>query len=76
MGYDWVAWGHRLQRLRKRRGLTQRELADALGVRRNSVNRLENALAVPSVRLLEQLADVLGSTLPTLLTIPRRRTKR
>jgi len=52
--------------------MTQRELAGALGVSRNSVNRLENALAVPSVKLLQRLADVLGTTLPGLLSIPRR----
>ena len=55
--------------------MTQGELADTLGVSRNSVNRLENALALPSVNLLERLADVLGTTLPALLSIPRR-TKR
>ena len=72
MSYDWVAWGRRLQRLRKRQGLTQRELANALGVSRNSVNRLENALAAPSVKLLERLADLFATTLPTLLKIPAR----
>jgi transcriptional regulator with XRE-family HTH domain len=56
--------------------MTQRELADALGVSRNSVNRLENALALPSVKLLERLADVLKTPLPVLLTIPRRTKKR
>ena len=44
-----------------------------LEVRRNSVNRLENALAMPSVNLLERLADVFGTTLPVLLTIPRHK---
>jgi transcriptional regulator with XRE-family HTH domain len=53
--------------------MTQTELAKDLGVSRNSVNRLENALAVPSVRLLERLADQFGTTLPGLLTIPPRK---
>ena len=44
--------------------MTQQELATVLGVRRNSVNRLENAFALPSVNLLERLADVFGTTLP------------
>jgi putative transcriptional regulator len=73
MSYDWVSWGRRLQRLRKRHGMTQRELANVLEISRNSVNRLENALALPSVRLLERLADEFGTTLPVLLTIPRRK---
>ena len=76
MAYDWVSWGRHLQRLRKRQGMTQRALADALGVSRNSVNRLENALAAPSVKLLERLAEEFGTTLPALLTIAPRKKSR
>jgi transcriptional regulator with XRE-family HTH domain len=73
VGYDWAAWGERLRRLRNRRGMTQAELAARVDVARNTINRIEHALAAPSIDLMERLADALDLSLPTLLRIPRSR---
>ncbi len=47
--------GHRIRELRQARGLTQRELADAAGVRRGTVNNIER--------------DANGTTLHTFLAL-------
>ena len=70
VAYDWTAWGQRCQRLRERHGWTQANLAGRVGVSRNIINRVENALALPSVGLLDRLSDAYGMSLPTLLINP------
>lgn len=56
----------RLKLLRQKKGLTQKELADALGISKASVVSYENALRVPSLDALvsiETFFDVSGSYL-------------
>ena len=58
----------RLQEIRKARGLTQAELAEASGVPQPTISRLEKTPA-PNVGLhvLERLADALGVKVTALL---------
>lgn len=51
----------RVRELRKALGLTQAEVAERAGVRRATVNRIENAkVTAIDFDVLEKLADVLG----------------
>ena len=50
----------RVRQLREALGLTQAELAERAGVRRATVNRIENArVTAIDLQVLERLADVL-----------------
>ena len=50
----------RVRELREALGLTQAELADRAGVRRATVNRIENArVTAVDLSVLERIADVL-----------------
>ncbi|MBO6526527.1 helix-turn-helix transcriptional regulator [Erythrobacter sp.] len=51
--------GNRIKELRARRGMTQVELADAVGVTRKTVNTVENKVFVPSTVLALKLAEIL-----------------
>lgn len=53
--------------LRKQRGLTQRELAEAIGVTDKAVSRWERGRGLPDVSLLSPLADALGTSVTELL---------
>ena len=53
--------GRRIQRARLRAGFeTQTQLAQALGVADNQVNRWEKGRHMPSPRMLERIANALG----------------
>ena len=56
-----------LQALRKAKGLSQEELAERLHVVRQTVSKWEKGLSVPDADLLIRLADVLDTTVSTLL---------
>ncbi|MBI4207200.1 MAG: helix-turn-helix transcriptional regulator [Betaproteobacteria bacterium] len=68
--------GPRIKALRRARCWTQSQLAEKVGVAKNSINRVENALAAPSLALLQRLADVLGAPLTVTITPRRRRSHR
>lgn len=50
----------RLRETRKRAGLTQKMLAERLGVSRQTISKWEYGLAVPDADQLIQLADILN----------------
>ena len=54
---------NRVKELRSERGWTQQELADAVGVSRQSINSIERDRYVPSLELALTFARVFG--LPT-----------
>lgn len=54
---------------RQRRGLTQADLAKQIGCTRKTINRIECGKSSPSLKLVVEIADVLGLGL-TLLTQP------
>ena len=58
--------GENLQRLRKERGLSQEEVAQALFLTRQSVSKWENDGAEPGVENLKALARLYGVTLDEL----------
>ncbi len=55
-----VKIGEKLKDLRIRRALTQEELAEAAGIGKNTVNRLERDLTEPRPPTLRKLAQALG----------------
>jgi transcriptional regulator with XRE-family HTH domain len=69
--------GRRIAALREQLGWSQPELAAKVGVARNTITRVERALADPSVDLLRRLAEVFGVPLTMTITpTPRRRNRR
>lgn len=50
----------KIRALREAKGLSQRELADALGLDQTTVSAWERGVAEPTVFNLRRLADVLG----------------
>jgi len=60
-------FGARLRRLRESRRLSQRELADLIGVRVMQVNRYERGENLPSAVTLPSLARVFGLTVEQLI---------
>jgi len=72
----------KLQRLRKQRGLTQEELAQALYVSRTAISKWESGRGYPSIDSLKAIAGFFGVTIDQLLsgeevlTIAEEETKR
>lgn len=60
--------GELILRLRKERGLTQRELAEKLQVTDKAVSKWERGLGCPDVSLLTELSAALGVDMAALLT--------
>jgi len=54
---------NRLEELRRLRGVRQEDLADALGVSRQTVNSLENGRYNPSIALAFKLARYFGAAI-------------
>ena len=52
---------------RKSRGITQAELAEQIGVTQGMVSKMERGVKLPTVAILEQLADVLDVSVDWLL---------
>ena len=59
--------GKTIQTLRRQKGLTQEQLAEAVGVTAAAVSKWETASAYPDILLLCPLARALGTTPDTLL---------
>lgn len=59
--------GTLIRALRKERGLTQRQLADALGVTDKAVSKWERGGGCPDIELLPGLSERLGTPVETLL---------
>ena len=57
----------RLKRLRQNEGLKQQELAEILGIKRNTYSDWENGKTEPSFENLINLADLLEVSLDCLL---------
>ena len=54
---------HRLEELRKARGIKQEELAEALEVSRQTIGSLENGRYNPSILLAFKIARYFGTTI-------------
>lgn len=57
-----------IRRLRERRGLTQRTLAERIGVTDKAVSKWESGRGLPDISLVESLATTLGTSVAELLT--------
>ena len=64
---DTMKIGGYIQHLRKAAGLTQKELAEKLGVSFQAVSKWENGDALPDTGLLLELCDELNTTADKLL---------
>lgn len=60
--------GKRIQALRKERGMTQKQLADAVGVTPQAVSKWETDESCPDITALPLLAGTLGVSVDTLLS--------
>lgn len=60
-------FGERIKNLRIERRLTQQEVADALGVSKNTIYSWENGVRSPTLDMLSTLADFFGVSADYLL---------
>ena len=60
-------FGKRLREVRKSKKITQQELADRLGIKRNTYSDWENGKTEPSFENLIKLADLFEVSLDCLL---------
>ena len=61
--------GAKIKQLRNKAGLTQEQLASALGISAQSVSKWENAITMPDVALLPLLAGELGVSIDELFDL-------
>lgn len=61
-----ITVGERIAELRKRKSMTQEELAAIIGVSAQSVSKWENNTNMPDIMLLPVIADTFGVTVDTL----------
>lgn len=66
MDYDKI--GKLLLGLRREKGLTQKQLADLMGISDRTVSKWERGLGLPDVSLLHELSDILGVNIEQILT--------
>jgi putative transcriptional regulator len=64
---------NRVRAMRAERGWTQQELADLVGVSRQSINSIENGRYVPSLPLALTFARVFGCTTDDIFTLEKKR---
>ena len=64
---------NRVKELRVARGWTQQELADAVGVSRQSINSIERERYVPSLPLALTFAKVFGITTDEIFTLEKKK---
>ena len=53
--------------LRKEKGLTQKQLADAMNISDKTISKWERGLGYPDVSLLHELSEVLGVNVEKIL---------
>ena len=59
--------GDRIKELRREKGLTQRELADAMGVTASMIGQYETGIRIPKYETLERIAKALSVTIEALM---------
>lgn len=60
--------GMRIAALRKKKGMTQEDLAEKMGVSSQAVSKWENDISCPDIQSLPKLARILGITVDELLS--------
>ena len=66
------AFGEKLQELRKKRNLSQKEVASRLGLHTKTISNYENDSVTPSVEVLIQLAILYNSSVDYILGLSKR----
>jgi putative transcriptional regulator len=66
MANEEANWGTELRRRRRERELTQAQLADKVGVSRQTINYIEQGTYCPSTKLALQLARAMDTTVDAL----------
>ena len=61
-----VLLGRAISRRRQKKGLTQLELAQALGIEQHSLSRMEKGQIAPKMARLQQIADLLDCSVADL----------
>lgn len=56
-------FGKRIEIFRKKKGLSQEELAELAGITRNNLSRIENGKYSPGLDILLKIGDALGEQL-------------
>ena len=64
-----------LKALRKEKGMTQKELADQLGLTDKAISKWERDLSCPDINTLPKLAEILDTSVETLLNTSRKPTE-
>ena len=59
--------GKKIKLMRKKRGLTQKQLAELLGVKQQNVSDWERSLRSPSVKNLKKMVNVLNCRIDDLI---------
>ena len=65
---DTYITGQTIKNLREKKGFTQAELADKLGVSSKAVSKWETAKGLPDITLIESLANALSVSVMELMT--------
>lgn len=65
---DQTKIGKLIAKLRKEKGLTQRELGDKVGVGFKAVSKWERGITCPDISIINELSKILGITSDELLT--------
>jgi len=60
-------FGDNLKTIRRQKGFSQETLAERLHIVRQTISKWEKGLSVPDAEMLIQLADILDTTVATLL---------
>ena len=63
-----MEFGEKLQELRKSRGLTQQELAEALYVSRTAISKWESGRGYPSIDSLKEISGFFSVSIDDLLS--------
>ena len=67
--------GHKIRSLRKQRGITQEQLAEAIGISFQAISKWENDLALPDITLAPALANYFGVSMDELFDYNLRETE-
>jgi transcriptional regulator with XRE-family HTH domain len=70
VAHDSGGVGDRLRTARRSAGLTQKQLADDLGVESVTVSRWERGVTTPSLPRLRRVAELTGTTTSDLVRAP------
>lgn len=67
-----VHFGGRLRSLRQAKNMTQKQLADQLGLTKSVISAYETELRLPSYDVLIKIASIFGTTTDSLLGVGHR----